>query len=124
MDREVSRIKICQKGLSRSYQGAIKRCPQQSDLNGSRIYRAYKNFLDGSRSCQIAIETNSQKTRWNKIAITTIEKGSSRGSRDNLAIERCQKAIEIAQKQFFKDEENTDMNAIKHATQPKIQTSF
>ena len=32
-----------------SYQGAIERCPQQSDLNGSRSYRAYKNFLNRSR---------------------------------------------------------------------------
>ena len=71
-----------------------------------------------------AIEPDSQQPQWIKIVVTTIEKGSSRGSTDNLAIERCQKAIEIAQKQFFKDEENTDMNAIKHATQPKIQTSF
>ena len=28
------------------------------------------------------------------------------------------------QKQFFKEEKNTEINAIKHATQPKIQTTF
>ena len=28
------------------------------------------------------------------------------------------------QKQFFKGKKNTDMNAIKHAIQPKIQTIF
>ena len=47
-----------------------------------------------------------------------------RGSIDGLAIERHREAIEIAQKQFFKEEKNTDMNAIKHATQPKIHTTF
>ena len=43
--------------------------------------------------------------------ITTIEKGSSKGSIDSLA-------VEIAEKLFFKEEKNIDMNAIKHATQP------
>ena len=28
------------------------------------------------------------------------------------------------QKQFFKEEKNTEMNAIKHVTQPKIQSTF
>ena len=29
----------------------------------------------------------------------------------------CREAVKIAQKQFFKEEKNTNMNAIKHATQ-------
>ena len=45
---------------------------------------------------QEAIETNSQKSRWIKIAIIAIEKGSSRGSIDSLAVERCPAAVEIA----------------------------
>ena len=40
------------------------------------------------------------------------------------SVERYQEAVEIAQKQFFKEEKNTDMNAIKYTTQPKIQTTF
>ena len=43
-----------------------------------------------------AIETNSQKPRWIKIAITAIEKGNSRGSIDSLAVEMYRKAVEIA----------------------------
>ena len=43
---------------------------------------------------------------------------------DKPSIERCQGAVDIAQKQFFNEEKNTDMNAIKHAIQPKIQTIF
>ena len=56
--------------------------------------------------------------------ITAIEKGRSRGSIDSLAVERYWEAVEIVQKQFFKEEKNIDMNAIKHATLPKIQTTF
>ena len=56
--------------------------------------------------------------------ITAIEKGSSRGSIDSLAVERYREAVKIAQKQFFKEEKNTDMKAIKHTTQPKIKTTF
>ena len=70
------------------------------------------------------IETNSQNLRWIKIAITSVEKGRSRGSIDSLAIEGYREAVEIAQKQFFKEEKNTNLNTIKHATQPKIQTTF
>ena len=49
-----------------------------------------------------AIKTNSQKPRWIEIAITAIEKGSSRGLIDSLAVKRCPAAVKIAQKQFFK----------------------
>ena len=56
--------------------------------------------------------------------ITVVEKRRSKGSIDSLAVERCREAVKIAQKQFFKEEKNTNMNAIKHATQPKTQTTF
>ena len=36
----------------------------------------------------------------------------------------CREAVELDKKQFFKEEKNTEMNAIKQATQPKIQTRF
>ena len=73
---------------------------------------------------QEAIKKNSQKLRWIEIAITVVEKGRSRGLIDSLAVERYGEAVEIAQKQFFKEEKNTEMNAIEHATQPKIQSTF
>ena len=64
----------------------------------SRIYLLDKKFLDESRICQEAIETNSQKLRWIEITITAVEKGRSRGSKDSLAVERYQEAVEIVQK--------------------------
>ena len=67
-----------------------------------------------------AIEANSQKLRWIEIALTSVEKGRSKILIDSLAIERCREV----QKHFFKEEKNIDMNAIKHATQPKIQSTF
>ena len=42
---------------------------------------------------QEAVETNSQKSRWIKIVITTIEKGSSIGSTDSLAIETLSRLL-------------------------------
>ena len=56
--------------------------------------------------------------------IITIEKGRSRGLIGSLAVKRYQEAVEITQKRIFKEEKNTDMNKIKHATQPKIQTTL
>ena len=72
------------------------------------------------RRCQVAIETNSQKPQWIEITITDIKKRSLRGLMDSLVAERCRDCS----KQFFQRRENIDMNAIKHATQPKIQTTF
>ena len=73
------------KFVGRSYRVAIERCPQQSDLDGLRtieICQAYRNFLDGLRSCRDCLKT------------------------------------------VFQEEKNTNMNAIKHAIQLKIQTTF
>ena len=88
-------IKRCWE-LLRSYREvSTAKCPRW--IEGlSRIYWANKNFLDGLRICREAIKTNSQKLRWIKIAITTIEKRSLKGSIDSLAIERYQEAVEIA----------------------------
>ena len=107
-----------------SYRGAIERCPTQSDLDGSRSYQESIEHTETSSMDREAIETNSQKLQWIKIAKTAVEKRRSRGSIDSLAVKRYREAIEIAQKQFFREEKNTDMNAIKHTTQPKIQTTF
>ena len=52
-----------------------------------------------------AIKTNSQKLRWIEIAITAVEKGRSRGSRDSLAVERYREAVEIALKTIFQRKE-------------------
>ena len=82
----------------------------------SSKYRGDINFLDESRSCREVIKTNSQKPRWIEIAITAIEKESSRGSIDSLAVEKCLAAVEIAQKIVFQEEKITNMNAIKHTT--------
>ena len=46
-----------------------------------------------------------------------------RGSINSLIVERYREAVEIAQKLFFKEDKNIDMNAIKYAAQPKIQTT-
>jgi len=61
----------------------------------SSIYQASKNFLDGSSSYREAIKIESQESRWIEIAITTIEKGSSKGSIDSLVVERYREAVEI-----------------------------
>ena len=61
----------------------------------SSIYWASRKFLNGSSSCQEAIE-NATKAIENAI------KRSWKSLIDSLAIERCPAAVEIAQKQFFK----------------------
>ena len=59
--REVSRIKNSQMELLRSYQKvSIANWPRWIKKLSS-IYWAYRNFLDESRSCWAAIETDSQK---------------------------------------------------------------
>ena len=82
---EVSRIKICQKELSSNYREAIERCPQQKGLDGSRSSQASIEHIETSSMDREAIEFES---RWIKIAITAIEKRSSKGSIDSLAVEK------------------------------------
>ena len=90
-------IERCQE-LSRNKKQeiAIERCPQQINFNGSRSYQAYRNFLDGSSSCRVALKIEYQESRWIKIVIISIKKGSSKGSIDSLAVERYREAVEIA----------------------------
>ena len=73
----------------------IERCPQKSDLDGSRSYPAAIKETETFSMDQEAIETNSQKSRWIEIAIIAIEKGSSKGSTDSLVVERYPEDVEI-----------------------------
>ena len=52
------------------------------------------------------------------------DKKKLKSSIDSLAVERCRGAVEIALKTNFQEEKNINMNAIKHATQPRIQPTF
>ena len=109
IENPVSRwIKMCQ-DLSRvktqeiAIEQLSRNCREVSTTKWPRwiekllsIYQIYRNFLDGSRSCRATIEIESQESRWIEITITTIEKGSLKGSIDSLAVERCLAAVKIA----------------------------
>ena len=79
----------------------------------SSIYRADKKFLNGLRICQ-EVKTNSQKLRWIEIALTSVEKGRSKGSIDSLAVKRCQEVVEMCKNNFSK----------KRKTQKWMQSSM
>ena len=70
--QKLSRIKI----FIISYRGANERCQQQGYLDGSRSYQASIEHKKTSLMDRVAIEIESQESRWIEIAITTIEKGS------------------------------------------------
>ena len=72
--------------LSSNYQA-------KANLDGLNSYRADKNFLDGSRICQEAIKTNSQKLQWIDIALTSV-KGRLEVSIYSLAVGRYREAVE------------------------------
>ena len=65
-----------------------------------------------------------QKARWIEIALTSIETRRKRGSIDSNLSRAVEKLSRCAKKNFFKEEKNTDVNGIKHATQPKIHSTF
>ena len=77
---------------------------------------------------QVSLGVHSQKeARWIEElsrSCRDCDKKKLKSSIDKPGIERCQEAVEIALKKFFKEKKNADMNAIKHATQPRIQTTF
>ena len=94
--REVSRIKNSQMELLRSYQKvSIAKEPQWIEKLSS-IHQAYRNFLNGSSIYRESIEQKYQNPRWIQIMIIAIEKRSSRGSIDSLAVERYWEALKIA----------------------------
>ena len=112
MDREVSRFKSYQMELLRGIHSKVTLMDREAIehlSNIQRLPRWIKKLLRSYRD-------KFSKTSIDQNCITTIEKGRSKGSIDSLAVERYRETVKIAQKQFFKEEKNTDMNAIKHAT--------
>ena len=103
MDRELSRLsstKSQQMKLSRCYwELSTARRPRWIELLLS-IYRANRMLLNGSRICREAIETNSQKLWWIKIALTWERR--SRGLIDSLAVERYWEDVEKCKNSFSK----------------------
>ena len=89
----MSRIKIRWIELSRSYREVSIAKEHRWIEKLSSIYRAYKNFSSMDRE---AIEIESQNLQWIEIAIIAIERRSSRGLIDSLAIERHREAVKIA----------------------------
>ena len=100
--RKLSSINSRQIYLSRCYQelSTAKR-PRWIELLLS-IYRVDRKFLDGSRICQEAIETNSQKLRWIVIVLSFVKKGRSKVSIDSLGVESCREAVKMSKNSFSK----------------------
>ena len=119
-----------------------KQCVQE-DLNKLRScqssYRAKAN-LDGSKICQASIE-QIESFSMDRESVEKLSRQSPENSIDqdcdNFYREKEKKGLDRqpscrevsrsyqdVQKQFFKEEKNTNMNAIKHAIQPMIQTTF
>ena len=81
--------------LSRIYQW-------QKYLDGSNSYQPGRTFLDGSRICREAIETNSRKFRWIEKAIRSIEKRSPRSSIDSYLSRSVEKLSSLIKTGFSK----------------------
>ena len=69
----------------------------------SRIYQPNKKFLDGLRSYQYKF----QKALWIEIVLTSVEKRRKRGSIDANLSRIYREAIELKEKEFFKERKNT-----------------
>ena len=86
------------------------RCPRQKEARWiEELSRGQELF----RSIHLAIERCQD-----------CDKKKLKSSIDKPHVERCRRAVEIALKTVFQEGKNTDMNAIKHAMQPKIQKTF
>ena len=68
----------------------------------SKIYRPYKRFLDGSKKLSSIYRDKVQKSRWNEIALTSIETRRRRGSIDTNLSRICREAVELEENEFFK----------------------
>ena len=63
---------------------------------------ADRNFLDGSRICREAIQTNSKKLRWIKDALRSIKKRSPKVSIDNYLLRSVEKLSSLIETVFSK----------------------
>ena len=65
-----------------------------------------------------------QKASMDQRCIKICQEKKSKGLDRQLSVKICREVVELDKKQFFKERKNTEMNAIKQATQPKTQTTF
>ena len=72
----------------------------------SRSYRADKNFLNGSRICREAIETNSRKLWWIENVIRSVKKSSTRVSIDSYLSRAVEKLSRWAKTIFQRREKH------------------
>ena len=86
-----------------------------------------KNNVDRC-SCRGGVEEQSKETRREPRSIHQVsrrcpdcDKKKLKSSTDSQVSRRCQANFV---KIVFREEKNTNMNAIKHATQPMIQTPY
>ena len=79
----------------------------EEKLDWSSSYRGPRNFLNRSTSYQGSVEIAIRKKLGSSI--------------DSQVSRRCRASF---YKQFFEEEKNTDMNAIKHATHTMIESTF
>ena len=83
-----------------------------------------------SRLIEEAIEKQSRGqnvSRWIEVAIESYQecdKKKLKGLDRQSSCREVSRNYQDCLKQFFKEGKNTCMNAIKYATQPKIQTTF
>ena len=108
----------------RSCQVAIEQKPTSMDREAvddlssrQKVSRWIKNL---SRSYRDIV----QKAWWIEIALTSTETRRKKGSIDSNLSRDVEKMSRLFKNSFSKKLKNTDMNAIKHATQLKIQTTF
>ena len=72
----------------------------------SSIYWADRKFLDGSRICIEAIETNSKKFWWIEIVLTSVEKGRSKVLIDSKLLRVVEKLLRCAKTVFQRREKH------------------
>ena len=83
----------------------------------SRIYRPNRNFLNGSRICRKAIETNSRKLRWIEDVLRSVKKRSPRVSIVSYLSRSVKKLLSLIKTVFQRREKHiNECNQASYST--------
>ena len=91
-----------------------------------RIYHSDKKLLDGLKKLLSIYQEEVQKPRWIEIAIRSVKTRMKGSIEENLS-RICREAVELEEKEFFKEEKHKEMNAtsklLKHRSNQHIKLS-
>ena len=93
-----------------------------TDATIEQVSRAKRSSMDRRAIKQLS--RRQKLSRWIEELLRSCRDCNKKKLKSSIDKPGVEELLRLLWKQFFQEEKNTDMNAIKHAIQPRIQTTF